>query len=104
VSTQPTQRSPGFLPVAVAALGVVLLGYGALAFAASPLAGVWLAASGLCLLLSGVFATEWAATTFDLTPRQQRGTALAFGVGGGLLLVLFVVVNFASFSDGSSSG
>ncbi|QKY20986.1 hypothetical protein B4589_011600 [Halolamina sp. CBA1230] len=102
VSKSP-QRSVGFLPVVVAALGVVLLGYGALAFASSPLGGAWLGLAGLCLLLSGVVATPWAADRFDLTPAQQRTTALVFGVGGAALLALFVLVNVASFEGGSSS-
>lgn len=106
VSTKPSSRSVGFLPVVVAALGVVLLGYGALAFTSSPLAGAWLGVAGLCLLLSGVVATPWAAERFDLTRVQQRNTALAFGIGGAALLVLFVVVNFATFQsfEGGSSG
>ena len=103
VTSRSPQQSVGFLPVVVAALGVALLGYGALAFAASPLGGAWLALSGLCLLLSGVVATPWAAHRFDLTPAQQRTTALVFGVGGAALLALFVVVNVASFEGGSSS-
>ncbi|WP_435117955.1 hypothetical protein [Halolamina sp. C58] len=103
MSSRSSQQSVGFLPVVVAALGVALLGYGALVFGASPLAGAWLGLSGLCLLLSGVVATPWAAERFDLTPTQQRTTALVFGVGGVALLALFVVVNFASFEAGSSS-
>jgi hypothetical protein len=106
VSTSSSRRSVGFLPVVVAALGVVLLGYGALAFLSSPLAGAWLGVAGFCLLLSGVVATPWAAERFDLTRVQQRNTALAFGVGGAALLVLFVVVNFVtsqSFEGGSSN-
>ncbi|MFC6736553.1 hypothetical protein ACFQEQ_09935, partial [Halolamina salina] len=66
------------------------------------LGGAWLALSGLCLLLSGVVATPWAADRFDLTPGQQRNTALVFG--GAALLVLFVVVNVASFESGGSVG
>lgn len=104
MSPQPTKRSPGVLPVTVAALGVVLLGYGALVFGASPLGGAWLAVSGLCLLLSGVVATAWAGEQFDLTPGQQRTTALSFGVGGALLFVLFVVVNYAAFTAFETTG
>lgn len=103
VSTRSTKRSVGFLPVVVAALGVVLLGYGALAFASSPLAGGWLGAAGLCLLLSGVVATPWAAERFDLTSAQQRDTALILGGGGVFLLVAFIAVNFMTVEGGSSS-
>lgn len=103
MSAQSTRRSSGFIAVVVAALGVTLLGYGALVFLASPLGGAWLAVSGLFLVISGVVATPWAAAQFDLTPGQQRTIALAFGVGGVMLLVLFVVVNGATFESGSSS-
>jgi hypothetical protein len=106
VSTRSASRSVGLLPVIVAASGVVLVGYGALAFLSSPLAGAWLGVTGLCLLLSGIAATSWAAERFDLSPAQQRNTALAFGFGGAALLALFVVVNFVtfqSFEGGSSS-
>ena len=102
--TGSSHRSVGFLPVVVAALGVSLLGYGVLVVGASPLAGVWLGGSGLFLLLSGVVATPWAADRFGLTPAQQRTTALVFGVGGAALLLLFVVVNVASFGSGESIG
>ena len=106
VRTKSSRSSVGFLPVVVAALGVVLLGYGALAFTSSPLAGAWLGVAGLCLLLSGVVATPWAAERFELTHAQQRNTAVAFGIGGAALLVLFIVVNFMAFEpfeSGSSS-
>jgi len=106
VRARISRYSVGFLPVVVTALGVALLAYGALAFLSSPLAGVWLGGAGLFLLLSGVVATPWAAERFDLTPDQQRSTALVFGFGGAVLLALFVVVNvmtFASFESGSSS-
>ncbi len=102
--TRSSQQSIGFLPVVVAALGVSLLGYGVPVVGASPLAGVWLGGSGLFLLLSGVVATPWAAGRFDLTPAQQRTTALVFGVGGAVLLALFVAVNVASFESGESIG
>jgi len=104
VSTRTTEPSVGFLPVVVAALGVVLLGYGASAFSAAPLAGVWLAAAGLCLLLSGVVATPLVAGQFGLTTAQQRNAALVLGGVGALLLVAFLAVNVASFGAGSGSG
>jgi len=104
VSTRSPQQSVGFLPVVAAALGVTLLGYGALAFGSSPLGGVWLGLAGLCLLLSGLVATPWLADRLGLTPAQRRTTALVFGVGGAALLVLFVLVNVASFEGGTSSG
>jgi len=97
------RRSPGLLAVVVAALGTVVLGYGVLVIPVSPLAGVWLAVAGLFLLIAGVVATPWAAARFDLTPREQRTTALVFGGAGFVLLALFVVVSFASFESGSSS-
>lgn len=95
VSSRSTDSSPGFFTVLLASFGVVLLGYGALAFSASPLGGVWLALAGLCLLISGVLRTAWAGGRLELTPDQQRTTALVFGVGGMVLLALFVVVNYA---------
>lgn len=98
VSTQTSRSSPGFLPVLVASLGVVLLGYGALVFAASPLGGAWLAVTGLSLLLSGALATDWVADWFGLSAGQRRALSLGFGVVGVALLALFVVVNYAVFT------
>ncbi|GAB7094106.1 hypothetical protein JCM30237_12580 [Halolamina litorea] len=104
VSTRSTQRpsGPGFLAVVVGSLGVVLLAYGAFAFLASPLAGGWLAVSGLCLLLSGVFATPWAVEHTELSAEGCRTASVAFAAVGVALLALFVVVNFASFEGGSA--
>jgi len=104
VSARSTQQSVGFLPVVVAALGVTLLGYGALAFGSSPLGGAWLGLSGGCLLLAGLVATPWIADWLGFTPAQRRTVALVFGLGGAALLVLFVLVNVAGFGGGSSNG
>lgn len=98
VSTQTSRSSPGFLPVLVASLGVVLMGYGALVLAASPLGGAWLAITGLCLFLSGAIATDWVAERFDLSAGQRRTLSLGFGAVGVVLLLLFVVVNYAVFT------
>ena len=103
MSTRSTDSSPGFFTVLLASFGVALLGYGALAFTASPLGGAWLALSGLCLLLSGVFRTAWAAARLGLTPQRSKTVSHVFGVAGMLLLTLFVVVNYAAFESGSST-
>jgi len=99
MSTRTTGRSPGFLPVVVSSLGVVLVGYGALVVAASPLGGAWLAVAGLCLFLSGTVATDWVAERVGLTSGDQRALSVGFGVTGAVLLVLFVAVNYAVFTS-----
>lgn len=99
MSTQPTHHSPGFLPVLVASLGVVLMGYGALTFVSSLLGGAWLAASGLFLLLSQLIRTGLVGGRFGLTPGQQRAASHTLGVVGVVLLALFVVVNYAAITS-----
>ena len=88
----------------VAAVGAVLTGYGLLTLSTSLLGGAWLAVSGLCLLISGVFATAWAGERSGLSAERRRAVSVAFGLLGAALLVLFVVVNGATFESGSSGG
>ena len=80
--------------------GLLVVGYGFLLVPVSVLGGVHIATIGLSLLLSGLFATEWAGGRWGLSASDQRTLSLAFGVLAGLLLVAFVVINFASFESG----
>ncbi|EMA45216.1 hypothetical protein C449_08012 [Halococcus saccharolyticus DSM 5350] len=77
-----------------------MFGYGLLLVPVSVLGGGHIAAIGLSLVLSGLFATEWAGDRWGLSAADRRTLSLAFGVLAGLLLVAFVVVNFASFESG----
>jgi hypothetical protein len=94
--------------VAVAAtlLGVAVVGYGLLLVQQSTLGGAHVAAIGLSLALSGLFATGWARRRFDLSETTRRRLVVGLAVLSAALLVLFVVVNFAFFEGGEfeSSG
>lgn len=81
-------------------LGAVILGYGLLLVPTSMLGGAWIAAIGLPLLLAGLLSTEWAGDRLGLPARDRRNASRALGVLAAVLLVAFVVVNFASFEPG----
>lgn len=82
-------------------LGAFVSAYGVFLLPVSPLGGLWVVAIGLSLALAGAVATEWAATRFDLSPARQRTLALSFAGLSLVLLVSFVVLNFASFEGPS---
>lgn len=85
-------------------LGGAILGYGLLVLPVSLLGGAWIAAIGLALLLSGLFATEWAGDRIGLSAADRRTLSLTFAIIALVLLVAFVVVNFASFEAFESGG
>lgn len=88
------------LPLLAMVVGAVIVGLGLLLLPGSVLGGLHIAAIGLSLFLSGAVATTWAAGRFGLSPADQRRWTLAFAVVAGVLLVLFVVLNWATFEGG----
>jgi|GEM_PF-6227605 len=82
-------------------LGISVTLYGVLVLSASALGGVWIVATGVALLLSGVLATAWAAEQFALDPRTQRLLVVAFAVVAVFLGVSFVLVNGMTFEQES---
>jgi hypothetical protein len=83
-------------------LGVLVGGYGLLLVPVSLLGGLHVAAIGACLFFSGLFATDWAGDQFDLAPGTRRTVSLAFAVLAVILVVAFLVVNYATFSVGEA--
>ena len=77
-------------------VGVIFTGYGLLLVPVSALGGLWIAAVGLSLLLSELFATEWAGTRWGLSPVTQRRLSLSFAALAVVLLAAFVAINGAT--------
>lgn len=92
------------LAAAAIALGAFVVAYGLSLAAISGLAAAHIAAIGLALLLAGVFATEWAGRRFDLSASDQRRLATGLAALALLLLVLYVIINGATFSSGEAIG
>lgn len=90
-------RSFGVAALLAVVAGAMVFGYGLLLGPVSVLGGAHVAAIGLSLVLSGVFATEWAGDRFGLSAADRRRLSLAFGVLAAVLLVAFVVLNWATF-------
>lgn len=97
--TPETEDDDSFrvFPALAMFVGLVLVGMGILLLPESALGGGHIAAIGLSLFLSGVVATKWAARRWGLSPAEQRKLTLAFSVLAGLLLVAFIVINWATF-------
>lgn len=85
------------VPALAMLVGVLLVGLGVLFLQGSLLAGIHIAAIGVSLFLAGMVSTRWAANRWNMSPRDQRTWAVAFTVLAGVLMLLFVVVNYASF-------
>jgi hypothetical protein len=84
-------------PVLAMFVGLAIVGLGVLLLSESPLGGGHIAAIGLSLFLSGAVATGWAARRWELSPARQHKLSLAFSVLAGVLLVAFIVINWATF-------
>jgi hypothetical protein len=101
-----SSRSVSLVALLAVFLGTLVAGYGFLLVPASVLGGLWIAAIGVSLALSGAFATPRFVARLGLSAADGRTFSLAFAALAALLLVAFVVVNYASFEavdSGSSS-
>ena len=78
-------------------VGAAILGYGLLLVPVSVLGGAWIAATGLSLGLSGLFATAWVGDRFGLSAATRRTLSLSFAVFAASLSVSFAAVTLASF-------
>lgn len=97
----------GITAILAVVTGLLIAGYGFVVVPQSVLGGLWIVAIGLSMMLSGLFATEWAGGRFGLSVVVRRRLSLAFAVLAMFLLVAFVVINYASFQSfesGSGSG
>jgi len=88
------------MPALLMLVGAAVVALGVLLLSQSGLGGAHIAAIGGSLFLSGAFSTRWIADRFGLSPADQRRWSLAFATLAGLLVVLFVVLNWATFEAG----
>lgn len=84
---------PGFAMI----VGAVLVGIGLMFLPASLLGGAHIAAIGVSVFLAGLVSTRWAATRWNMSPADQRRWSFAFVVLAAVLMILFVIINYASF-------
>lgn len=91
----------GIVAVLAILVGAAIFGYGLLLVPTSLLGGGWIAAIGLSLVLSGLFATDWAGGRFDLSRTARRRLSLGFAVLAVLLLIAFAILSGASFETES---
>ena len=105
-TSTPSRGSVGIVAAVAVFLGARITVYGLLVVPSSALGGLWIAAIGLSMVLSGVFATEWAGNRWGIPVAHRRRLSLGFALLAVLLLVAFVAVNFASFGgfEAESSG
>lgn len=89
------------LPALTMTVGAVLAGLGLLFLQTSLLGGILIAAIGVSLFLAGMVSTRWAAARWNMSPTDQRKWSLAFVVLAGLLTILFIVINFSTFGEGT---
>ena len=101
-ATPPPEAERPFrvLPALLMVVGAAVVALGVLLLSQSGLGGVHIAAIGGSLFLSGAISTRWAADRFDLSAADQRRWSLAFAALAGLLVALFVVINWATFEAG----
>lgn len=85
------------LPALAMLVGAILVVLGVLFLQGSLLGGIHTAALGASIFLAGMVSTRWAANRWNMSPSDQRNWAVAFIVLAGILMVLFVVINYASF-------
>lgn len=102
-STSGAERSFGPVAVLTAFVGLLILGYGLLLVPVSALGGLWIAAVGLCLLLSAAVSTRWLGDRLGLASATRRTLSLSFAALGLALLVTFVAVNVATFESGAAT-
>lgn len=94
------ENSFRMLPVLTMLIGAMIVGVGILLLPESRLGGAHIVAIGLSLFCSGLVVTRWAADRFTLRSTDQRRWSMAFAVLAGILLVLFVSINWMTFGEG----
>jgi hypothetical protein len=104
VSTTTSDAVDGGVLAAVAVLfGASVVVYGLLIAGSSPLGGVWVAAVGVSLTLSGAVVTPSLADRLGVPVGARRRLAVGFAALALALFVAFVAVNFASFEAGAGA-
>lgn len=84
-------------PAVAMLVGTVLVALGVLFLQSSLLAGLHIGTLGAAIFLAGMVSTHWAANRWNMSPRDQRNWSIAFTALAGILLILFVVINYAGF-------
>lgn len=104
-TTTPSGGPFGVVSVVAIGLGALVFGYGLLVTPLSLLGGTHVAAIGLSMLLAGVFATNRAATRWNLSAAGQRRLSGGLALLALVLLATFVLTNYAGFvlTESSSS-
>lgn len=104
-TTSSRVRHPvGVVAVCTAALGTAVLAYGLLLVPLSALGGLWIAAVGLALVLSGAFASPWVVARLDVPTARARRLSLAFALVAVLLAVAFALVSGVRVEPGVATG
>lgn len=85
------------LPALAMLIGAILVMLGVLFLPDSLLGGIHIAAIGASIFLAGMVSTRWAANRWNMSPADQRTWSIAFTISAGLLIILFVIINYASF-------
>lgn len=102
-STATPSSSVSVVAVLAILVGASVFGYGLLLVPTSVLGGAWIAAVGLSLCLSGLFATAWVGDRLGLSAATRRTLSLSFAAFAAVLLVSFVVLNYASVESFESA-
>lgn len=98
-TTAPGGESISLVAFVAVFVGLGIVGFGAILVPTSVLGGLHIAAIGLSLALAGLFTADWVADRLGISPVTQRRLSMAFATLAVVLLVLFVVINYASFES-----
>jgi hypothetical protein len=85
-------------------VGGGVVGLGMLLVPTSALGGLWIAGIGLALVLAGAVASDRVGGRAGLSAGIRSRLSLAFALVAAVLLVAFVVINFASIESGEVVG
>lgn len=88
------------LPAFAMLVGAALVLLGVVFLLGGTLYG-WLhiSAIGVSIFLAGMVSTRWAADRWNMSPKDQRNWAVAFTSLTGILLILFIIINSATFEE-----
>jgi len=110
MSTADSESTFRIFPALAILVGGILAVLGLLFVQSSLFGGLHVAAIGASVFLLGMISTRWAAARWTMSAADQHRWSVAFGALAGLLVILFVLVNYASFEgpitieEGSSEG